>query len=738
MGHRVTQVPPVNQTATVLSSRSWAYDAGGRLTSLCDFAAGGSCASASRHTDFTYDALGRELTRTVYQGFGTGTPKLTWTNTWNADGMQASVAFDGTPSSEGTDSLTFTYDGFGRPDQVKRSSTVLTDYGWNADGTLATRVDGTLGTSSFSYDWADRLSSMSGPLWTGSLTWAYRLDGLLDTRQWPSGSSGQATLSYDGAKRPTAFAKVGSAAASFSQAYDRDGNVVSEGRTLAGVPGDAGNYTQAFAYDGLNRVTGSSGLTSTYTYTYDRDSNRLSADASGVTTTYAYDRTGVLLSRFDDPTTTYYAYDAYGNLTSHASAVNANTTLTYDLADRLLTTVLPGPGNTTTTFTLDALGRIATRTPPGGSAEPFAYLGTSETVWSIGGVTPVSSGLDPAGTRLASQTGATTGFLLTDLHANLAAATNSGETALLSATRYDPYGVTSASWDSGAGFPMPWKFQARLDLTANPGDPLYEFSARFYLPAVGAFSQLDTYPGDVGDPLSLHRYLYAAANPWTLIDPTGHAVTCGADGQCAGRQPPPPIDPDRPEPNQSPPVVPPSSPSPPNRPPHNQAGHAAENQYIAVNPYTLALPPATRKGPGTGGGCLGFQGGAGAYWDIRACLFLDEPEPRVNITFGGGGMALVGGSAYLGALESNAAGAEELEGWSGVIGGSVGEIVVVGGEAFIEFPLSNSSPTGYVIQSGLGLRGPIPAEGHIGVAYTWTLPVSDVLDWFWRQLTGGG
>lgn len=65
-------------------------------------------------------------------------------------------------------------------------------------------------------------------------------------------------------------------------------------------------------------------------------------------------------------------------------APSANTTCAYDLADRLLTIVLPGPGNTTTTFTLDALGRIATRTPPGGSAETYAYLGTSETAcWLV-------------------------------------------------------------------------------------------------------------------------------------------------------------------------------------------------------------------------------------------------------------------------------------------------------------------------------------------------------------------
>jgi RHS repeat-associated protein len=297
--------------------------------------------------------------------------------------------------------------------------------------------------------------------------------------------------------------------------------------------------------------------------------------------------------------------------------VSANTTLTYDLADRLLTTVLPGPGNTTTSFTLDALGRIATRTPPGGSAEPFAYLGTSETVTSIGGVTPVSAALDPAGSRLASQSGASTGFLLADLHANLAAATTSGETALLSAVRYDPYGGTAASWDSGAAFPMPWRFQGRFDLSGNPTDPLYEWSARYYLPAVGAFSQLDTYPGSVADPRSLHRYLYAAANPWTLIDPTGHAVTCGADGQCAGRQPPPPINPDKPAPKPQPPAVPKPTPAIDMR-----TGMPVFTNSLSIDQVQLliaALRPADDK---THYVCDGYW-----YEDDNLCA----PAPQVDI-----------------------------------------------------------------------------------------------------------
>jgi RHS repeat-associated protein len=135
----------------------------------------------------------------------------------------------------------------------------------------------------------------------------------------------------------------------------------------------------------------------------------------------------------------------------------------------------------------------------------------------------------------------------------LSAVTDAGETTISAALRYDPYGATVAT--SGS-VPTPWRFQGRLDLMSNPVDPLYEWSARYYLPAVGAFSQLDTYAGEVGDPRSLHRYLYAAANPWTLIDPTGHAFTCGADGQCAGSQPSPPINPDTPAPMPQPPAGP--------------------------------------------------------------------------------------------------------------------------------------------------------------------------------------
>ncbi|MFH1474302.1 MAG: hypothetical protein ABIG85_00405 [Chloroflexota bacterium] len=69
-------IPPDNVTATALDVTTWPCDGGYRLTSVADAAAGGA---VSRHTDFTFDALGRETDARTYQGAGTpavGAPRL--------------------------------------------------------------------------------------------------------------------------------------------------------------------------------------------------------------------------------------------------------------------------------------------------------------------------------------------------------------------------------------------------------------------------------------------------------------------------------------------------------------------------------------------------------------------------------------------------------------------------------------------------------------------------------------
>ena len=68
----------------------------------------------------------------------------------------------------------------------------------------------------------------------------------------------------------------------------------------------------------------------------------------------------------------------------------------------------------------------------------------------------------------------------------------------------------------------PWRFQGRILESADGSTDLYDFSARSYDPGLGAFTSFDSVAGGAQNPLTLNRYLYANANPATLVDPTGH------------------------------------------------------------------------------------------------------------------------------------------------------------------------------------------------------------------------
>ncbi|MBL4827259.1 MAG: RHS repeat-associated core domain-containing protein [Spongiibacteraceae bacterium] len=52
----------------------------------------------------------------------------------------------------------------------------------------------------------------------------------------------------------------------------------------------------------------------------------------------------------------------------------------------------------------------------------------------------------------------------------------------------------------------------------------YYLRARYYYQHSGRFTQQDTWMGNNHDPITLHKYLYANADPVNYIDPTGDFV----------------------------------------------------------------------------------------------------------------------------------------------------------------------------------------------------------------------
>ena len=50
----------------------------------------------------------------------------------------------------------------------------------------------------------------------------------------------------------------------------------------------------------------------------------------------------------------------------------------------------------------------------------------------------------------------------------------------------------------------------------------YYLRARYYDQNTGRFTQMDSWEGNNSDPVTLHKYLYANANPGSMIDPSGN------------------------------------------------------------------------------------------------------------------------------------------------------------------------------------------------------------------------
>jgi RHS repeat-associated protein len=142
--------------------------------------------------------------------------------------------------------------------------------------------------------------------------------------------------------------------------------------------------TTNYTYDNLNRISTETwdGTSKQFTYTYDRNSNRLSADDGSIKYNYAYDNTD-LLTQVDrisgtNPSISFqYEYDKVGNLTKAdeltGATVSASTAYTYDSRNLNSSITQTGAGlvSKLVELTYDAQGQ---------TAKIDRYLGTTPTV----------------------------------------------------------------------------------------------------------------------------------------------------------------------------------------------------------------------------------------------------------------------------------------------------------------------------------------------------------------------
>lgn len=200
----------------------------------------------------------------------------------------------------------------------------------------------------------------------------------------------------------------------------------------------------------------------------------------------------------------------------------------YDLEDRLTQTVR---GATTVTLTYDGDGHRVKKVAGATTTwylvddrNPTGYAQVLEERTTASGSPTV---LYTYGADLLCQTrGATTHYYVYDALGSVRALVNtSGQ--LTDSYTYDAYGILieKRTLSGGSLVPTTGGTLNSYLFTGEQWDAdlgMYYLRARYYAPGLGRFWNFDTFEGSHSDPLSLHKYLYAHANPVNGVDPSGH------------------------------------------------------------------------------------------------------------------------------------------------------------------------------------------------------------------------
>jgi YD repeat-containing protein len=334
LNRRIREIDPLG------NQRSWSYDAVGNIASRAD--------GKGATTNYSYDAF-NQLVKTSYPD-GTSV-----TITYDAVGNRLTLISSGGQWS-------WTYDALGRVvTELTPAAATATQFRYDNEGNRTAVIDPDGNQTSYVYDNAYRLSSITFPLGSQNLTVSYQHNGrgLVTARTLPNGV--QSGYTYDGLGRTTLIQHSQSGGIILTRLayqYDAAGNPTSETSLRWDISlGATFPYLAQYANDARQELTSEKyyldnvfnlGLD----YAYDSAGNRIrlvttiptTADSPvTINSTYQADNqiaSSVRTAPLDPTQTTTYAEDANGNLTGQA-APSGNTAYGYDFENRLMKVGLP-------------------------------------------------------------------------------------------------------------------------------------------------------------------------------------------------------------------------------------------------------------------------------------------------------------------------------------------------------------------------------------------------------------
>ena len=369
----------------------------------------------------------------------------------------------------------------------------------------------TFGSTSYEYDLLDRLTRVVDR--NGYAT-AYEYDKNGNRTRVTYANGYTTTYDYDLLNRLIR-----------QETLDNDGETVVQYVYTLGAAGERKavselDRTVEYTYDSLYRLT-SETITegekvTAYTYAYDNVSNRILKTENGKETEYVYNSLNQLISDSE----TSYEYDLNSNLVRVIGS--AQTALyEYNCENKLVkATVQSGNNVIVETYTYDYSGnRTSKTTNTNGSVEYVKYLNDNSSL------TNVLAEIDETGTVKCVYT----------IGADLISQERDGD---VSVYLYDGHGSVVGLAAMSGKVTDTYKYDAFGNLIKSTGKTvnnylycgeqfdgttgLYYLRARYMDTSTGRFISQDSYAGNINDPVSLHKYLYANSNPVMYTDPSGY------------------------------------------------------------------------------------------------------------------------------------------------------------------------------------------------------------------------
>ncbi len=507
-----------------------AYDAAGREAATRIGSDDWTCTTfdeRGRATSQTFPAFGGQSARTVTHNYVVGGNPLTTSISDAAGTITTTTDLLGRNTSYTDvwgDTTTTTYDQVSR---VTRSQgpAGTQDFVFDDPGTqrlASQKLDGNT-IAIPSYDSAGEMTSVSYPSGTGNGGNNTSLSSI------GKDATGQTiSLTF---KKPD-----NSDLATDSVTRSQSGRITDE--TANGT--DANPSGANFTYDGAGRLTDgyAPGRHASYTFASSggcgsataagKNTNRTSEIIDGTTTiSYCYDQADRLTSS-TDPSYGTVAYDAHGNTTTLG-----NRTLTYDVVDRHVSTVLGG--TTTINYLRDATDRLVERKKDGVTVARYGSSGDGDSPdFTLDATNAVieRTVLLPGGVLLTKRNSGDV-WSYSNIHGDVVV-TADGSGSPTASFSFDAFGVELAGTpdNSEGGYDYGWLGQRQRGLEHDGDNETIEMGSRQYVAALGRFIEVD--PVDGG---GANSYDYCVGDPIGCSDVEGtsgsHAFSDPNFGWCA-------------------------------------------------------------------------------------------------------------------------------------------------------------------------------------------------------------